>query len=55
MTDHPIVLRALEAYVRRPMEGTALDVYVFAPCKQMYLDEYKLRLNKKKILIGKAL
>lgn len=38
MHEHPLVLRALEAYVRRPLEHTPIDLLVFAPCKAAYLD-----------------
>ena len=37
MHDHPLVLKFLEAYVRRPLEDTAVDRHVFSPCKNFYL------------------
>ena len=36
--QHPLVLCALEAYVRRPLAGTWLDRAIMLPAKNEYLD-----------------
>jgi hypothetical protein len=35
--DHPVVLQFLDSYVRKPLDGTFLDQYVFSPTKTLYL------------------
>ena len=39
----PAALVWLEKHVRKPVEGSALDVYFCAPLKQLYLDYRKQR------------
>jgi hypothetical protein len=37
---HPLVLCALESYLRRPLEGSWLDRTLMLPAKQTYLAFY---------------
>eukprot|EP00961_Rhodomonas_salina_P299334 3938848-Rhodomonas_salina.1 len=39
--QHPLILRALERYVRKPLEGSFLDTMVFSPSKMYYLQSVR--------------
>eukprot|EP00961_Rhodomonas_salina_P283650 3833699-Rhodomonas_salina.1 len=34
---HPLILRFLERYIRKPLENSIPDRVVFSPCKTAYL------------------
>lgn len=55
MGDHPLLLRMLDAYVRRPLEDTLVDVYVFTPCKKRYMETCDTFRMLKKYETGKYL
>ena len=54
MHDHPIILKALEHYVRRPLAGSAIDVWVFSPAKTLYLDTVKNVQSNRKTQLAKT-
>lgn len=37
MQDHPLILKALECYVRKPLEESCIDKAIFAPAKRAWL------------------
>jgi hypothetical protein len=41
MQEHPLALRFLEHYVRKPLNGTQIDRLVFSPAKAGYLSALK--------------
>lgn len=51
--EHPLLLQALEAYVRVPLEGTWADENVFAPCKRLYLELCRRERLQAKFRAGK--
>jgi hypothetical protein len=53
MQDHPLVLKFLEAFVRRPLENTAIDRHVFLPCKNFYLECVKQESKTRHAIAGK--
>jgi hypothetical protein len=53
MRDHPLFLKALNHYVKAPLEGSFADTYVFEPLKTFYLDLYRTRQLFTKYEMGK--
>jgi hypothetical protein len=46
--EHPLLLCALEKYVRVPLSGTWLDTHLMLPAKQTYMRIHEMHMTPKK-------
>ncbi len=46
--EHPLLLCALEKYVRVPLSGTWLDTHLMLPAKQTYMRVHEMHMAPKK-------